>query len=184
MEHPAGDRGVEHHQNHTADKAGDAVQMPFGARLFQLPVHDDGTLLGCPAHGKLHGHNGQTQNDQEEQIDQNKDCAAVFTGDVGEFPYITHADGAAGAEQNEAETASQMFALHKVTSTGKQLCPLYNQRGTLSIKGQKSVHQSSARPKYPGFTQSSVRGRYMAKGRSCPGTRKLPSRQPSAAVIP
>mgnify|MGYP002511992853 CR=1 FL=1 len=41
---------------------------------------------------------------------------AILAGDVGEFPHIADADGAAGAEQNETKTASQSFTLHKTSS--------------------------------------------------------------------
>ena len=112
LDHPAGDGAVAHQQDDVAGKSEVAVDMPLGTLIFQFLIHQDGALLGCAAHCKFHSHNGQTQQDQACQIDQNKDRTAVLAGDIGEFPDVADADGTAGAEQDEAEAASEMFALH------------------------------------------------------------------------
>jgi len=112
LDHPAGDGAVAHQQDDVAGQGNITVNMPLGALGLQLLVHFDGTLLGTPAQSKFHGHDGQTQQDQTGQIDQNKNSTAVLSGDIGEFPDIADADGAAGAEQNKAQTAAKMFTLH------------------------------------------------------------------------
>ena len=81
------------------------VDTPLAAGL-QCLVHFNRALLCGTTHGKLHGHNRQTQQNQESQIDQHENSAAILSGDVGEFPNIADADGTAGTEENEAKAAS------------------------------------------------------------------------------
>ena len=69
-----------------------------------------GRTLGGAADGELHDHDGQTQNDEEDEIHQDEGRAAVFTGDVGEAPHVAQADGAAGRDEDEAETTGEVLA--------------------------------------------------------------------------
>ena len=62
--------------------------------------------VGSTAHGELHSHNRQTQQDQAGDVDQNEDGTAVLAGDIGKFPDVADADGTAGTQQDEAQTAS------------------------------------------------------------------------------
>jgi len=87
------------------------VDVPFLTGLLQLLVHFNGTCLRSAAQGKLHSHDGQTQQHQAQHVDQNKAAAAVLTGHPGELPYIAAANGAAGAQKNESQTGSQTFSI-------------------------------------------------------------------------
>ena len=68
-------------------------------------------FLAGTAHGELHHHDGQAQNDQEDQIEQHERAAAVFAGDIGETPHVSKADGAACGHQNEAQAGREVLAL-------------------------------------------------------------------------
>ena len=85
-------------------------ERPLGRQRL---VHIDRAFLCGPSHGKFHDHDRKTQQDQAGNVDQHEDGTAVLTGDVGEFPDIADTDGAAGAEQDEAQTATQMFTIQK-----------------------------------------------------------------------
>jgi len=115
LQHPAGDGGVEHHQDDIADEADVAVPAPFAAGL-QLRIHLQGALLCGAAHGEFHGQHRHTQNQQEDQIDQYEGAAAVLTSHPGKFPDIADADGTACTEQDEAKTAAEVFSLHIYSS--------------------------------------------------------------------
>jgi len=101
LQHPTGDGGVEHHQNHVAEQTDVAVPAPVSAGLQRL-IHFQGAFLGGASHGEFHGQNGDTQDQQEEQVDHDERAAAILPGHPREFPYIADADGATGAEENEA----------------------------------------------------------------------------------
>ena len=92
LQHPAGHGGVEHHQQHISCQAEVAVDVPFGAGL-QLLVQMDGTFLGSPAHGKLHGQHGNADEKQAQQVDQHKSAAAILTV-IQEISDVADADGA------------------------------------------------------------------------------------------
>ena len=110
VDHPAGDDGVEGHQGQVAQQAEQPVDMPFLAGLFQLLIHFDGACLGGAAHSELHDHGGQTQQHQAQDVNQHEAAAAELSGHPGELPDVAAADGTAGAEHDEAETASQSFS--------------------------------------------------------------------------
>ena len=105
-QHPAGDGGVEHHQNIAARHGYIAVGPPFFILGYQHMIHPDGTLLTGTAHGKLHGQHRQAHDQQEKQINQHKSAAAILSGHIGKLPDVAHTDGTACAEENETETAS------------------------------------------------------------------------------
>ena len=110
VEHPAGDHRVEGHQADVAEEGQIAVPVPFGAGLFQLLVHFYGAGLGGAAQGKLHDHDGQTQQQQAQDINQHEAAAAVLAGHPGKLPDVAAADGAAGAQQDESQTGGQSFS--------------------------------------------------------------------------
>ena len=116
LQHPTGDGGVEHHQNHVAEQTDVAVPAPVSAWLQRL-IHFQGAFLGGASHGEFHGQNGDTQDQQEEQVDHDERAAAILPGHPREFPYIADADGATGAEENEAQTAPKVFSVHDDSSS-------------------------------------------------------------------
>ena len=69
--------------------------MPFGARRLQHAEADRAAFAGCPAHGELHGHDGQAQHDQEKQVNKHERRAAVLAHAVREHPDVAHAHGGA-----------------------------------------------------------------------------------------
>ena len=95
-QHPPGDGRIEHHQHVTADDAPVAVQMPERPLGFQLAERQADALLGGPAHGELHHHNGKAENDEKNEIDEDESRPTVGSGDEGEAPDVAEADGAAG----------------------------------------------------------------------------------------
>ena len=112
VQHPARYGGVEHHQQVAADEGKVAVDVPLLPRLFQRLIRPHRAFAGGASHGKLHGHDGQTQNDQKDQVEQYKSTAAALTGDIRELPHIADADGAACGKQNKAKTGFQSFSFH------------------------------------------------------------------------
>ena len=111
-EHPAGDRGVVHHQHVVAQHAQPAVDVPFGAGLLQRLVGFDHALAAAAANREFHGHDGDAHDDEEQQIEDDEDAAAVRAGDVGEFPYVADTDGAACADEQEAKSRFKIFSFH------------------------------------------------------------------------
>ena len=120
IQHPAGNRGVEHHQQVAARQAEPAVNVPFAARRLQLFVGAHRALAGGTAHGELHGHHGHAHHDQEEQIEQHKGAAAVVAHHIGEAPHIADADGASGADEDEPQPGFKGLAFQWYFL----LCPL------------------------------------------------------------
>ena len=49
---------------------------------------------------------------QADQVEQNKVAAAVLTGNVWEAPDVADADGAACADQQEAQPGAEGFSFH------------------------------------------------------------------------
>ena len=122
VQHPAGHRGVEHHQQIATDQGEIAVDVPFLARLFQCLIGPHRALAGGTAHRKLHGHDGQTQNDQKNQIKQHECAAAALTGNIGELPHVADADGAARGKQDEAQAGLQGFSFHDSITSLFPIC--------------------------------------------------------------
>ena len=79
------------------------MQVPFAAGLFQLFIGPDRRLAAGTAYGQLHGKDGNAHDDQKQQVEQNKDAAAVLAGNIGELPYVADADGAACAYQQKTK---------------------------------------------------------------------------------
>ena len=112
VEHPTGHRGVEHHQQVAADEGEVAVDVPLLTGLFEGLIGAHRALVAGTAHGELHGHDGQTQNDEEQQVEQHKSAAAALTCHVGELPHISDADRAASGKEDEPESRFEFFAFH------------------------------------------------------------------------
>ena len=110
IEHPARDRGVEHHQQVAADKGHLAAPVPLAALGLKDVEGQAHIAAGGTAHGEFHDH-GRHHSEQAEQIDTHEDGATIRAGDVGETPDVPEADGAARRKQQEAQTASQHLTL-------------------------------------------------------------------------
>lgn len=95
MQHPARNRGVEHHEQVAANEGEVAVDVPLLARLFQCLIGVHRAFAGSAAHRKFHGHDGQAQNDEEDQVEQHERAAAALTCDIRELPHVANADGTA-----------------------------------------------------------------------------------------
>ena len=86
--------------------------MPLLARLFQHLIGPHRAFAAGTAHSKFHGHNGQTQNDQEQQVKQYKGSSAALTCHIRKFPHVANADGTACRQQDEAQPRFQRFTFH------------------------------------------------------------------------
>ena len=84
--------------------------MPFGARRLQHAEADRAAFAGRPAHGELHGHDGQAQHDQEKQVNKHERRAAVLSGNIGEAPYVADADGTPGRNEQKAQPRGKFFS--------------------------------------------------------------------------
>ena len=62
--------------------------MPFGAGRLQNVEGQGHAPLAGPADRQLRHHDGQSKNDQKQQIDQDEGRTSVLSCDVGESPYI------------------------------------------------------------------------------------------------
>ena len=80
----------------------------LGLQLFQRMGH---VALRGASHGKFHDEHGKAHKNQEKQIDHKKNSAAIFTGDVGETPYVAKADGTTGGKEQEPQSAGELFTL-------------------------------------------------------------------------
>ena len=112
VQHPARHGGVEHHQQVAADEGEVAVDVPLLPRLFQRLIRPHRTFAGGTSHGKFHGHDRQTQNDQKDQVEQYKSTAAALTCNIRKLPHVADADGTACGKQNKAQTGFQSFSFH------------------------------------------------------------------------
>ena len=88
------------------------MNVPFGAGLFQRFIGENGTLVACAADSQLHCQYRNAHNEQAQNVEENKIAAAVFARYVGKAPDIADADGAAGADEQEAKTGTEGFAFH------------------------------------------------------------------------
>ena len=87
------------------------MNVPLMTGLFQFLIHSHRTGLRCTAHRELHGHNGQTQHDQTDQVNQHESTAAIGTGQPREFPHVAAADGTTCTEQDKSEAGGKFFTL-------------------------------------------------------------------------
>ena len=116
-EHPAGDGGIVHHQQQTADDARPAVPVPFAPGGLKSFVAENGALPARAADGQLHRHHGNAHNDEEQQIKEDEIPAAVLAGQIRELPYVSDADGAPGAHKNEPDARIEVFSLHFLSNS-------------------------------------------------------------------
>ena len=130
-QHPAGHGGVVHHQQIAPDHAEPAVDVPLGACGLQRPVALHRAFAAGPAHRQLHGEHRHPHNHQEQQVEQHEHAAAVFPGDIGEFPHVANADGASGAHQQETQPGAEVFSFHLPSPLCK-FPPLYRRTGQMS----------------------------------------------------
>lgn len=111
-QHPAADDGVEHHEQPVAGDHEGGVPVP-GFLFWDKPgVQAGGGGLCGTAHGEFHGHDGQAEYHQKQQVEQQEYAAAVGSGHIGEFPYIADADGTACRQEDESEAGSEFFTFH------------------------------------------------------------------------
>ena len=108
--HPAGHRGVEDHQNDVPgeEKHSETAPVPFPGRGQHRIGSDDVPAAGAPQR-QLHHHDRIPQRDEEEEVDQHEDRAAVLPADEGEAPDVPEPDGAPGGEKNEPEPGTEIF---------------------------------------------------------------------------
>ena len=109
--------------------------MPLLARLFQHLIGTHRAFAAGTAHSKFHGHNGQTQNDQEQQVKQYKGTAAALTCHIRKFPHVANADGTACRQQDEAQPRFQRFTFHNkfVPSNNFSRPPSARKTGEISL---------------------------------------------------
>ena len=91
--------------------------MPFAPGGFKSFVAENGALPARAADGQLHRHYGNTHNDEEQQIKEDKIAAAVLSGEIGELPDVSDADGASGAHKNEPDARIEVFSLHFLSNS-------------------------------------------------------------------
>ena len=117
VHHPAVDGGVIHHQQAAPGQAGPAVPVPLAALGFQRPVGGAGAAAARTPHGQLHRQHRDPHAEQEQQIEQHKHTAAALAGQGGEPPDIADADGAARADQDEAQPRSERCTFFQENSS-------------------------------------------------------------------
>ena len=61
-------------------------------------------LAAAAAQGELTQEHWDPQDQQENQVQKDEGGPSVLAAQIGEFPHIADADGAAGADQDEAQT--------------------------------------------------------------------------------
>ncbi len=109
VHHPAGDRGVVHHEEGTADDREPAVPVPFRSFRFEDVVGAGGTSLRAAADGELGGQDRDAEDDQEQKIDEHEDGAAVLPANVRELPDVADADGTSGRDQDVSESGAELL---------------------------------------------------------------------------
>ena len=111
VQHPAGYRGVVHHQQRTADHAHPAVQVPLGAFRLQRFVGFYCAVVPGAAHGQLHGKHRHAHQHQKQQVEQHEHAAAVLPRYRGKAPHVANADRTAGADQDKTKAGSKALPL-------------------------------------------------------------------------
>ena len=123
-QHPARHRGVKHHEQVTSDKAEGAEHMPARALGLQLVQGRAQIALRRAANGELHDQDGDADRQQEADIDEHEQRAAVGACDIGETPDVPKSDGAARREKKKTDAAAELFSLLVLTHAFlNPLCP-------------------------------------------------------------
>ena len=85
--------------------------MPLAAGLLQGLIAQDCALAAGATNRKLHGQHGNAHRQQEDQIKQHEYAAAVLPRDRRKAPDIADADRAARADEQKAQSRSEVLAL-------------------------------------------------------------------------
>ena len=104
---PAADDGVERQNDKGREHTDDGRNTPTRRRQVALchqPETGDRVVATIPADKHLGHHDGNTDDEDTEQVHENERAAAVFTGYVGKLPHVTKADSRTGCCQNKRES--------------------------------------------------------------------------------
>ena len=84
--------------------------MPFQPLILRKRlIGAEDIAAARPAERKLHDHDRKTERDQEKQIDQHEDRAAVLAADERETPDVAETDRTARRKQNETEPGTEIL---------------------------------------------------------------------------
>ena len=143
------------------------MQVPLGAGFFQHVEGADRVLAAGPPDGELHGERRDAQDEQKEQVEQDKQAAAVLPGDEREPPDVSDPDGAPGTDEEEAEARPEVFprsgsggflSQNKVSfHWNRGIIPSFGRKG--ARQGQKAVAFVLPGGKLQPFLSSEVKDR-------------------------
>ena len=137
-DHPAGDGGVEHHQNVVARECEPFIPMPFGALGLQNVVASRAAFLARTAHGIFHNQDRQAENYQKHQVKQHERRAAIFAAYIWEAPDVAKANGASGRNKNEADARAEFLAAFGGFGRGAHAC------APVGIENENDGHANAA----------------------------------------
>ena len=104
------------------------MDVPFGTGGLQGLVALHRALAAGPADGQLHGQHRHAHDDQEHQVEQHEQAAAVLSHQEREAPHVPDADRAARADQDKAQPRAKGFTFHdfppKHSNIRRQAAPL------------------------------------------------------------
>ncbi|CDE11925.1 unknown [Ruminococcus sp. CAG:330] len=103
-QHPSGHHGVEHHEQIVSGDAHVLGEVVPAAGLFQLVQRLRNAAVAAAADGKFAHQNGQSQQNQTEEVEEQKSSSAILSADVRKFPDVSQSDGTAGGNQNKSES--------------------------------------------------------------------------------
>ena len=86
------------------------MDVPFLAWFLQSVVSFDRAFLAGTSNRKLHSHNRQSQDSQEDQIKQYECTATALSGHVRKLPDISDSDGTACGNQDESQTGPEFLS--------------------------------------------------------------------------
>ena len=86
---------------------------------IQRRVDETGEAFGDGSHiiyvnGRYEGNDdiGRSHTQQEQEVEQHKYTASIFSGHIRKTPYVSDADGTAGADQDKAKPGAKTFTFH------------------------------------------------------------------------
>ena len=88
------------------------MELPQLILRLQHPVGTHRTLSGMPPYSQLHSQHRQPHNQQEQEIKQHKNAAAILSCHIRKPPYIAYADGTTGTNQNKPDTGIKGLTRH------------------------------------------------------------------------
>ncbi len=115
-EHPSRNDGIEHHEQVVSRKADPLERMPPRAGGFEHVEAARDALPARAADGEFHDQQRKAEHHEEQDVDEHECRAAVLPCDIGEAPDVAQADGAACADEDEAETGAETFARRACTT--------------------------------------------------------------------